>query len=59
MTTSGPNHGTFFTVSVKSSWATWIQYSWGSLTKIQIAAAATTQNRRLKRRGFHRRRTTS
>ena len=44
---------------MKSSWAMWIQYSCGSLTKIQIAAAVTTQNRMLYRRGSQRSRTTS
>ena len=32
----------------------WIQYSWGSLTKIQIAAAVMIQNRLLPRLGSHR-----
>src|SRR6187401_1607168 len=41
--TTGANHGTSFHVSVKSSWATWIQYSWGSLTTIQMAAAVMIQ----------------
>ena len=34
--TSGANHGTSCQVSVKSSWATWIQYSCGSLMTIQM-----------------------
>jgi hypothetical protein len=57
--TTGANHGTSCQVSVKSSWATWIQYSWGSLTKIQIAAAVATQNRMPNRRGSQRSRTAS
>ena len=57
--TSGANHGTSFQVSVKSSCATWIQYSCGSLTKIQMKAAVTTQKRRPNRRGSQRSRTAS
>ena len=34
----GPSAGCSASSSVKSSWATWIQYSCGSLTKIQISA---------------------
>jgi len=44
---------------VKSSWATWIQYSWGSFRKIQIAAAVRIQNRRLPLVGSHRHSTIS
>ena len=51
---SGANQDTSFQVSVKSSWAMWIQYSCGSLTKIQIAAAVRIQNRVLNRRGSQR-----
>ena len=43
----GPSAGCSASWSVKSSWATWIHHSCGSLTKIQIAAAVTTQNRML------------
>ena len=57
--TSGANHDTSVHVSVKSSCAMWIQYSWGSLTKTQMAAAVTTQKRVPKRRGSQRSRTTS
>src|SRR6478735_11292543 len=57
--TSGGNHGTSFHVSVKSSWATWIQYSWGSFTTIQMAAAVMTQERVPNRRGSQRSRTAS
>ena len=46
-------------VSVMSSWATWIQYSCGSFTQTQIAAATTTQPDRLRRRGSQRVRTVS
>ncbi len=56
---SGANHGTSCQVSVKSSWATWIQYSCGSLTTIQMKAAVTTQKRRPNRRGSQRSRTAS
>ena len=54
-----PNHGWLRTVSVKSSWATWIQYSCGSLMKIQIAAATSSQTRAERRAGSQRSRTTS
>ena len=57
--TRGANHGTSCQVSVKSSWATWIQYSWGSLTKTQMQAAVTSQNRVPNRRGSQRSRTSS
>ena len=56
---SGGNHGTSCQVSVKSSWATWIQYSCGSLMKIQMQAAVTIQKRVLSRRGSQRSRTSS
>ena len=36
---SGPNQGLFARASVKSSWATWIHHSCGSLMKIQMKAA--------------------
>ena len=56
---AGRNQGTSRIVSVRSSWAMWIQYSCGSLTKIQIAAATITQNLKLYRSGFRRVRTPS
>ena len=37
----------------------WIQYSWGSFTKIQMAAAVTIQKRLLPRAGFQPNRTIS
>ena len=46
-----PNHGWSRTASVKSSCATWIQYSCGSLTKIHSPAAVSSQNRAEKREG--------
>ena len=53
---SGANHETSFQVSVKSSWAMWIQYSCGSLMKIQMKAAVSTQNFIWKRTVFQRER---
>ena len=40
-----PNHGWSATVSVKSRWAMWIQYSCGSFTHTHRAAAVHSQNR--------------
>jgi hypothetical protein len=45
--------------SVTSSWATWIQYSWGSLMSTQIDAAAPIHQASANRSGFHRDRTPS
>ena len=45
--------------SVKSSWATWIHHSWGSLMKIQMKAAIVDERRAARRDGFHRVRTAS
>ena len=55
---STPNTVSFMK-SVKSFWAMWIHHSWGSLTKIQIAAAMPITARRLRRRGSQHVRTTS
>ncbi len=45
--TATANAGWSRTASVKSSWATWIHHSCGSLTKTQMLPAASSQNRRL------------
>ncbi len=45
--------------SVTSSWATWIQYSCGSLMNTQINAAAPIHQVSANRSGFHRERTPS
>ena len=50
---STPNTVSFMK-SVKSSWATWIHHSWGSLMKIQMTAAMPITARRLRRRGSQR-----
>src|SRR5262245_54218469 len=51
---SAPNHGWSTTASVKSSFATWIQYSWGSLTNTQSPPAKYNQKRPDQRSGSQR-----
>ena len=52
VSTGTPNTSSFMK-SVKSSWATWIHHSWGSLMTIQMKAASPMIPRRDRRLGSH------